>query len=60
MQQQDRVYTVEAARMLGRSPKTLEKWRVKGTGPAHYSDGYRTFYLRQELEAHLASQITHP
>ena len=57
---EDRVYTAEAAQMLGRSQKTLEKWRVKGTGPSHYSDGYRAFYLRSELEAILAAQIATP
>jgi len=54
---QDRVYAPEAAQMLGRAQGTLAKWRVKGIGPSHYSDGYRAFYLRHELDAYMDDQL---
>lgn len=54
---QDRVYSEEAAGMLGRTVSAIRNWRSKGTGPPYYSDGYRVFYLRHEVEAYLDAQV---
>lgn len=48
--------TDEAARRLGLSPRTLERWRQEGTGPAYVRlgrkrTGYRPAALAAFLEA---------
>lgn len=51
--------TLAAARYLGVddsgqpliSDKTLEAWRIKGTGPAFYKVGRRVVYRREDLDA---------
>ncbi len=48
------LYTVEAAFLLGLSPRTLESLRLKGGGPAYYSVGRRACrYRRCDLTAWL-------
>ncbi len=48
------VDTVEAARILGLSPRTLEKKRCQGRGPAFHKLGSRVLYALDELEAQLS------
>jgi hypothetical protein len=39
----------EAAEYLGFSPRTLQGWRFKGTGPEHNKIGHRVRYTKQLL-----------
>lgn len=43
------VSTVDAARILGVAPKTLENWRVIGKGPQFRRIGRRCLYRVEEL-----------
>jgi predicted DNA-binding transcriptional regulator AlpA len=43
--------TVEAARYLGLSPRTLEKHRTYGTGPSYRKLGGRVVYAVEDLQA---------
>ena len=45
------VRTPEAARLLGLSPRTLEKHRCDGTGPVYHKLGGRVVYTIADLEA---------
>lgn len=46
--------TKQAADYLGVSPRTLEMWRHRGTGPAYFKVGrFRVVYSREELDAFL-------
>ena len=45
------VRTHEAARLLGISPRTLEKYRCHGSGPTFRKLGGRVVYAIDELEA---------
>ncbi|ERI14389.1 helix-turn-helix transcriptional regulator [Brucella cytisi] len=45
------VRTVEAARLLGLSPRTLEKHRCDGTGPIYHKLGGRVVYTVADLQA---------
>lgn len=45
------VRTPEAARLLGLSPRTLEKHRCDGTGPTYRKLGGRVVYTVADLEA---------
>jgi hypothetical protein len=47
--------TVEAARFLDLSPRTLEKMRVKKIGPPYRKFGRRVAYFKDELLAYAAS-----
>jgi len=47
--------THEAARLLGLSPSTLNKWRVYGRGPRFVKLGRAVRYQRTDLDAYLAS-----
>ena len=42
-----------AARYLGRRPKTLAMWKLEGKGPPAHKAGGRVFYFRKELDAFL-------
>ncbi|AMD61583.1 transcriptional regulator [Agrobacterium tumefaciens] len=44
------VRTVEAARLLGLSPRTLEKHRCDGTGPIYHKLGGRVVYTIADLQ----------
>ena len=48
------VDTVEAARILGLSPRTLEMQRCQGRGPAYHKLGSRVLYALDVLEARLS------
>ncbi|MBU0513858.1 MAG: helix-turn-helix domain-containing protein [Proteobacteria bacterium] len=41
--------TPEAARFLGISRRTLEKWRLTGGGPAYHKFGSRVLYGTSDL-----------
>ncbi len=45
--------TVEAAKWLGLSPRTLEKWRVTGQGPRYRKFGRSVRYAISDLETFL-------
>lgn len=45
------VRTIEAARLLGLSPRTLEKHRCDGTGPIYHKLGGRVVYTIADLQA---------
>ncbi len=48
--------TREAAAWLGLSPRTLERYRVSGEGPAFHRFGPRVRYLLAELEAWVSAR----
>ncbi len=41
----------DAAKYLGRAPKTLAEWKTKGLGPMPLPVGGRIFYRLADLEA---------
>ena len=43
--------TRDAAAFLGLSPRTLDRYRVSGDGPAFHKFGRRVRYLRADIEA---------
>lgn len=43
----------DVARLLGRHPRTLRDWRVKGCGPRVIRLGYKWAYPRAEVDAYL-------
>lgn len=45
----------ETAKRLGRSPRTLARWRAEGAGPAAQTDGRRVYYEEEEIERWLRS-----
>ena len=40
-----------AAKYLGRAPKTLAMWRMEGIGPEWTKNGGRIFYNKEALDA---------
>jgi hypothetical protein len=44
------VGTREAARLIGLSPRTLEKYRTYGAGPTYLKIGGRVVYRQRDLE----------
>ena len=48
--------TREAAAFLGLSPRTLDRYRVSGAGPAFHKFGNRVRYMQFDLEAWAAGQ----
>ncbi|WP_042059771.1 helix-turn-helix transcriptional regulator, partial [Acidomonas methanolica] len=49
----DYLRTTEVAELLGLSPRTLEKYRCIGEGPAFLKLGQRVLYARSDVEAWL-------
>lgn len=47
----------EAATLLGLSPRTLERYRCTGFGPAYRKLGRRVLYRPDDLDAWTASRI---
>lgn len=47
----------EAADFLRVSERSLERWRVAGTGPAFCKAGRRVLYPKQNLDDWIASHI---
>ena len=48
--------TREAAAFLGLSPRTLDRYRVTGEGPAFHKFGARIRYAQADLEAWAAAR----
>ena len=46
-----RMTRADAAKYLGRSPKTLAMWAVMGRGPPIHKVGGRCFYEKDDLDA---------
>lgn len=44
-----RYTTKDAAKVLGCSARTLEKWRVSGFGPKYLKVGSRVYYFEDHL-----------
>lgn len=42
-----------AAKYVGRAPKTLAMWRMQGIGPPWWKCGGRVFYNKEALDAYL-------
>ena len=42
-----------AARYLGRRPKTLAMWTMQGKGPPAHKAGGRVFYFKKDLDEFL-------
>lgn len=49
--------TREAALYLALSPRTLEKWRTRGTGPVYARVGRRVVYRREDLDDFVAAGV---
>ena len=47
----------DLARRLGLSPRTLEGWRWRGTGPRFVKAGGRVLYRLEDVEAFEAEQL---
>ncbi len=44
-----------AAKYLGKKPKTLAMWTLQGKGPPVHKTGGRCFYFQAELDAYIAA-----
>ncbi|MGB3379088.1 MAG: DNA-binding protein [Allopontixanthobacter sediminis] len=53
-----RLDRANAARLLGKTPKTLAEWHRRGVGPRSFLVGGRRFYLLDELSLY-ANGKTH-
>ena len=52
--------TGEAAKLLGMSPSTLEKWRSEKRGPVYFRIGGRIYYRTEDLEQYQESRLRNP
>ena len=50
----------EAARYLSVSRRTLQDWRVKGSGPAYTKLGHRVGYLKSSLDEFVDANRVNP
>lgn len=50
----------EAARLLGKSARTLERWRTEGAGPAYIRVGGTVSYRRADIAAFLRASRVEP
>ena len=48
---------IELSRRWRLSPRTLERWRYRGTGPQYLKVGGRVVYRLSDIEAFEATQI---
>jgi len=48
---------VELSRRWRLSPRTLERWRLQGTGPQYLKVGGRVVYRLEDVEAYEAEQL---
>jgi hypothetical protein len=46
----------DAAKYLGRAPKTLAMWALQGKGPRFVKVAGRVFYYRRELDQFIAGE----
>ena len=62
MHDHDPVYTPDEATKILRagSPRTLERWRSTGEGPAYVKVGRRVAYRHSALETYLQKQTRGP
>lgn len=51
--------TKQAGKKIGRSPSTMNRMRVDGTGPKFYRKNRRIYYRLADLEAWLTSDSHH-
>lgn len=51
------ITTIEAARILKLSPRTLEKLRQRGEGPEYFKIGNRVFYTNQTVGVWSVSKV---
>lgn len=49
----------EAARLLTVSPRTLERWRLEGTGPKFLKLGRRVVYRASDMADWIAARERH-
>ena len=54
--QPQRLDTIRAARFIGVSKRTLEKWRYEGGGPPYLKLGRRVLYCLADLEEWISRQ----
>lgn len=47
----------QLSQFLNVSVRTLERWRVEGTGPTYIKAGRRVLYRREDVEVWLSGQI---
>jgi len=57
MHAQPLLTTRQAASFLNLSHRTLEKWRVTGSGPRYFKVGAQVRYERAELDRWLAERL---
>lgn len=55
-----RLHQVELAKRWRISPRTLERWRVEGFGPAYLKIGGRVIYRLEDIEAYEKAQLHCP
>ena len=53
----DLLTTTQAARYVGLSPRTLERYRVTGEGPRYLKVGRRVLYTQADLDEWLARKV---
>lgn len=53
------VLQAHLAQLLSVSERTLERWRVEGTGPSFVKAGRRVLYRREDVEKWLAESARH-
>jgi hypothetical protein len=53
----EHINQVELSRRWRLSPRTLERWRYRGTGPQYLKVGGRVVYRLDDIEAFEAGQV---
>ena len=53
----DMLTTAEAAKVVGLSPRSLERYRVTGEGPLYYKLGRRVLYRRGDLVTWMRERV---
>jgi hypothetical protein len=51
-----RMTRADAAKYLGREPKTLAMWKLEGKGPRVVRVGGRCFYYKSDLDAFIRGE----
>ena len=52
----NRLDSNNAAKYVGRAPKTLSMWRINGVGPEWTKVGGRVFYTKTALDAYMLGE----
>ena len=50
----------EAGRIIGRSPRTMARWRREGTGPAYINIQGRPMYRRHDIALWIEANVVKP